>query len=92
MRLPLVRSSIYRTELCWCAYGAFKFKEIFPTAWFEKPIQLPFETTAIPSVAQYDTMLTNLYGDYMTPPPVEERDQRHRMTIITLGEGAGGQP
>lgn len=31
-----------------------------------------------------DTYLTRLYGDYMTPPPLEKRIPHHYCTVIDL--------
>lgn len=38
----------------------------------------------------YDKYLSNLYGDYMTPPPSSER-QTHNIKIVTLSENRGCQ-
>lgn len=35
--------------------------------WFDEVIYLPFENIMIPAPKDYDKILTNLYGDYMTP-------------------------
>ena len=34
---------------------------------FETYMQRPFENHQLPIIAEYDTLLTNIYGDYMTP-------------------------
>lgn len=59
-------------------FGAYKFKEMFPKDWFSEGVLLPFEDTVIPCPVEYEQVLTQLYGDYMTPPPVEDRNARHR--------------
>lgn len=66
-------------------FGAYKFREMFPKEWFANTIELPFEDTTIPCAGEYDKVLTQMYGDYMTPPPVEQRGEQHRMTVIALG-------
>lgn len=43
----------------------------------DKFIRHPFEDTTLPITAEYDNYLTTQYGDYMTPPPVEERVPLH---------------
>ncbi len=67
-------------------FGAYKFREMFPKSWFGEGIDLPFEDTIVPCAIEYDKVLTQMYGDYMTLPPEEQRGQQHRMTVITLGE------
>lgn len=37
------------------------------------PVMHPFEDTEIPLPEKWETMLTDMYGDYMTPPPEDER-------------------
>lgn len=41
--------------------------------WFRERILMPFENTLVFAPAGYDGILTNLYGDYMTPPPPEKQ-------------------
>lgn len=36
-----------------------------------------FEDSEFPIYSEYDKILTQFYGDYMTPPPVEERKSVH---------------
>ncbi len=37
----------------------------------------PFEDTTLPIISDYDSYLTTLYGDYMTPPPEDKRQAIH---------------
>lgn len=67
-------------------FGAYKFREMFPKAWFGEGINLAFENTTIRCPVEYDKVLTQMYGDYMTLPPEEQRGAQHCMTIISLGE------
>ena len=67
-------------------FGAYKFREMFPKAWFGEGIELPFEDTNIRCPIEYDKVLTQMYGNYTTLPPEEQRGEQHRMTIISLGE------
>ncbi len=40
-------------------------------------ISVPFETITAEVPKEYDKWLTQLYGDYMTPPPIEKQVSRH---------------
>lgn len=42
-------------------------------SWLEKSIEVPFEDKIYKIPAKYDKVLTCMYGDYMTPPKVENR-------------------
>lgn len=47
--------------------------DIVPKDWFGKGKRYPFEDTTFLGPEKYDEYLTNLYGDYMTPPPENKR-------------------
>lgn len=52
------------------------FKKLNPkrrTEFYTETVKLEFEGKAYNVPYQYDALLTALYGDYMTPPPVSER-------------------
>ena len=55
----------------------FYGKSIHDQEVFDGTIQMQFEHDEYPVLKEYDTYLTNFYGDYMTPPPVEERFGTH---------------
>lgn len=50
---------------------------LWKTSWFEKTIMHQFETIVIPMPISIDARLKAQYGDYMTFPPLEERDKWH---------------
>lgn len=68
-------------------FGAYKFKEMFPKWWLGEGVMLPFEDTEIRCPVEYDRVLTQMYGDYMTPVPEGQRAQHHCMTVVSLGGG-----
>ena len=45
--------------------------------WFDSSVKLPIRDALFTCPAGYDKTLTALYGDYMTPPPPEERYPSH---------------
>lgn len=48
-------------------------KNVFPRQWFEETVRMPFAGGEFPVPAQADAMLTQIYGDYMTPPADDEK-------------------
>ena len=58
--------------------------KIFQTKWFTDVIEVPFEDTTIIIPRNYDSYLSLLYGDYMTPPPIEKRISEHSHYFIDL--------
>ncbi|MCQ2203690.1 MAG: LicD family protein [Bacteroidales bacterium] len=52
-------------------------REIVDTSVFLKYIDMPFEGYNIKCIENYHAYLSSIYGDYMTPPPVEKRVPRH---------------
>lgn len=48
--------------------GQYKFKEMFPKAWYGKGTMYDFEDSQLMGPDSYDAILTRQYGDYMTPP------------------------
>ena len=48
-------------------------KEIFPMEWFSSTVEFPFENTRICLPIGYHEYLSQLFGDYMTPPPIAQR-------------------
>lgn len=54
---------------------ATKQKQIYayPRKWFEEFAPIEFEGIVFPGCKDYDGYLTFVYGDYMQPPPVNQR-------------------
>lgn len=59
-------------------------KETFPKDWFQTQIEVPFEDTSIKLPNGYDMYLTQLFGDYMVPPPVEKQISHHYLYFMDL--------
>lgn len=57
--------------------GAYITKERFSAQLFNKMIYHQFENISVPIPEEYDTILHQLYGDYMQLPPEEKRVFRH---------------
>ncbi|MBQ0054810.1 MAG: LicD family protein [Synergistaceae bacterium] len=48
---------------------------------FAEKVYLDFEDIKICCPARYDELLTQLFGDYMTPPPKKDREQHHNILV-----------
>ena len=57
--------------------GSYGRKEIVPNNIFDNIIELEFEGKCFNATANYDELLTILYGDYMQLPPGEKRVTHH---------------
>ena len=67
--------------------GAYSyFKESVEKSWFEQTVELPFENTTFSAPKDYIAYLEYFYGDYMTPPPPEKRENRHGVVELDFGK------
>ncbi len=78
----MLEKFLRKKEYGQCTYagrlvGDFGVKEIAPRSLFEQRTKLSFEGERFDAVADAHTYLTNLYGDYMTPPPKEKQVSHH---------------
>lgn len=77
-----------RCDLDKCEYGATlggpqKMGETQPKEWFGKGKYLPFEDIYVSGMSMPENFLVKFYGpNYMTPPPVDKRNQ-HNVTLIS---------
>ena len=65
----------------------YKFNEMFKKEVYGNPTRYPFETLSLVGPEQYDTYLTSLYGDYMTPPKESDRNAHVSELVAIDGEG-----
>ncbi len=54
---------------------------VFPSSVFDGYTELEFEGRRFMAVSHYDDYLKQMYGDYMTPPPVEKRETKHNYQV-----------
>ncbi|MBE6220872.1 MAG: LicD family protein [Rikenellaceae bacterium] len=58
--------------------GRYRYnKSFYAKDLFEEAIYVPFEDTKLPVPKKYNQWLTQIFGDYMTPPPIKERIGLH---------------
>lgn len=62
--------------------GAWAMQKNF----FSEYISLKFENTDFSAPSHYREFLTDGYGDYMTPPPIEKRQNGHGVVKIDFGK------
>lgn len=67
-------------------YGGFyKIKsELGLKEWYSNGKIVAFENINIRVPQNYDAYLTNMYGDYMTPPPLDKRISHHDRYYVNL--------
>lgn len=58
-------------------YGLLKVR--YPYDIIESTVRLKFEDIMVSGISQNHQYLTLIYGDYMTPPPMDERIPRHQI-------------
>lgn len=54
---------------------------IYPKSYFTEIVHLKFENHLMPCPKEYRKQLTDLYGDYMTPPPKNKQLSHHRYFV-----------
>ena len=69
-----------------CLGGIYGEKEGFPEFVLGDGIQMKFEDDYFIIPEKYDYYLKQLYGDYMTPPPENERGTHHDIIFYSLAE------
>ena len=69
-----------------CLGGIYGLKEGFPESVLGKGVSMKFEDTAFIVPEKYDYYLKQLYGDYMTPLPENERYNHHDIHFFSLTE------
>ena len=62
----------------------YGIKNVIPKKWIEETVWVPFENIQVRIPKYYHEYLTHIYGDYMTPPPDDKRDDRHVVKYLDL--------
>lgn len=65
--------------------SVYKGKDIFKSEWFDESIIVPFEDFSVRIPKNYEVYLKHVYGDYMTPPPIEKQVTKHSHVYDNLG-------
>ena len=80
----VIRSAKKHGEWLVAYSGTSGMKDIFHSEWFDDSIPCQFEDMSIDVPLGYDKFLIAMYGDYMTPPPVEEQTSHHALFYYNL--------
>ncbi len=64
---------------CWSS-----IEEALPKSLFDELIEVDFEHLKVSCFKRYDDYLRAVFGDYMTPPPVEARVSNHEHYFLDL--------
>ena len=77
------------TQMVHCFLGAASRYErsILQRIWMTESLLLEFEGCCYPASAYYDSLLTQLYGDYMTPPTDAQRTCKVHAVIVDVHSG-----
>ena len=70
-----------------CLLGSkLKEQEVFETGIFEDVIDAEFEGHTFPIPKEYDRLLRQYYGDYLTLPPMEKQTNPHELDVYLKEE------
>ena len=66
-------------------HNPIKVRYGMPKEWFLERTEYEFEGYKFYGTKDYDAILKYTYGDYMTPPPIEKREQHAPVSFIDFG-------
>ena len=76
-KLLEAESEVASSEYLGCVISPYKGKDIHDAAAFSEQKALTFEDRTFEAPVGWDSILTDIYGDYMALPPVEKRVSNH---------------
>lgn len=85
-QLQKIDRALKRCDYTRCRYlvnfmGAYKLREMFPKTYYGRGASYEFEGLSLNGPENYDAILTQMYGDYMAPPPEDQRN-KHETQVI----------
>ncbi len=78
----LQKYSFATSDLSMNFLSEYKKKTIFPCSYYGNGRMVPFEDAVFRIPDKAEKILEQEYGDYMTPPPLEERKPKHNIMLI----------
>ena len=73
----LRKYSYESSKYCLFYEYVYGIRNIIPKKCIEETVWVPFENIQVRVPKYYHEYLTHIYGDYMTPPPDDKKDDRH---------------
>ncbi len=81
------RHNMSYTETIVAIGGSYGYeKERFPREWISDLVLMPFDNHSFLCPSRYHSYLSNLYGNFMIPPPVDQRGDRHMIVDFYADE------
>lgn len=88
LNILATKCSVGDSEFIACSIFGYGEREQLPASVFSEFIDIPFEQKQYRAIKNYDLYLSNLYGDYMTLPPAEQRQRKHGFHAFVGGGNA----
>lgn len=79
-----IASKPAQSDMLFRQRGLFR-ADLYRREWYEELTELPFEGELFKCPAAYHAVLTAQFGDYMVLPPEDQRENRHQITKVDLG-------
>jgi len=70
-----------------CRQRGLSRLDCYQRHWYEEFALYPFEGELFWGPKNYDAVLTSQFGDYMTLPPEDQRENRHQIVKVDFGDG-----
>lgn len=80
----MLKYSFEDSDYCVFYDTTYYLRNIIQKKWIEETIFVPFENIQVRIPKYYHEYLTHIYGDYMTPPPLNKRDDRHEFPFFDM--------
>lgn len=82
VRWAIERFNTKETSFYGFFYGRTRFRNCFMSKeTYGTPFRVPFEDMMLPVPERYHDYLTHLFGDYLTPPPVDQQVGLHCIEV-----------
>ena len=85
-RVPYPTGYVFHSHLT----GPYRGEKPMPQEWFGDGVIAEFEGRKVILPQKYEEYLTKKYGDYLTPPPIDQREG-HAFVYINLDERISGE-